>query len=442
MSNRKFHDIRIRGSSPRAPASPRGKARPEERRMPEAPRAPGLFRRMVQPPRPGKPSYSRMLLWGTVCAALALLIGSFSTLFEGATVTITPRAKTIPVDTTFSARRASAAGDADLSFDVIELKTSAKREIPATEVKQVERRASGQIVIYNNYNKFSQRLIKNTRFETPDGLIYRIYESVVVPGQKVENGKTLPGSIEVTVYADAPGEKYNTGLVDFTVPGFKGTPRFASFYARGKTPIAGGFVGVVKTVSQAERKRVEEELRQEVTQQLLAAAHAQVPAGMTLFDNGVFMKHESPSDAEQEDIAQKTVTIEQKAALSAVIFPARAFAYFVARKLLSETEIAAGDILEIANIDELTFAIAEKEKVDPSKDTTLRFSLRGNPTFVWQFDEAAVRQKLAGKRKDELSSVLSQFASITKAEVAARPFWKASFPDNASDITIEQAVTK
>ena len=53
----------------------------------------------------------------------------------------------------------------------------------------MERKASGQIIVYNAYNDNNQKLIKNTRFETPDGKIYRIQASIIVPGTKVEEGK-------------------------------------------------------------------------------------------------------------------------------------------------------------------------------------------------------------------------------------------------------------
>jgi len=67
----------------------------------------------------------------------------------------------------------------------------------------------------------------------------------------IENGKTVPGSIEVTVYADEPLSKYNIGLTDFTVPGFKGAPQFETFYARSKTPMTGGFTGMEPVVEES-----------------------------------------------------------------------------------------------------------------------------------------------------------------------------------------------
>ena len=71
----------------------------------------------------------------------------------------------------------------------------------ATGKEEVSLKASGRIVIYNNYNTAKQRLVRNTRFETPPGFIYRINKSIDVPGQTTEAGRTIPGSIEVTIHA-------------------------------------------------------------------------------------------------------------------------------------------------------------------------------------------------------------------------------------------------
>ena len=61
--------------------------------------------------------------------------------------------------------------------------------VEATAEKEVSQKASGKIIIYNNYSTVSQRLINNTRFEANSGKIYRINSSIVVPGYKKVDGK-------------------------------------------------------------------------------------------------------------------------------------------------------------------------------------------------------------------------------------------------------------
>jgi len=185
----------------------------------------------------------RFALWSVAVVAVLFLIFSFTGLFAGATIKITPRQEKSIIDGVFSLSQEEKAGD--LSFEVMILAGEKSMDIEATEERQVDRKASGEIVVYNAHDSASQRLIKNTRFEAPDGKIYRIKDSIIVPGTSVENGEIVPGSVSATVYADEPGEDYNKGFSDFTIPGFKGSPRYENFYARSKTEITNGFSGVI-----------------------------------------------------------------------------------------------------------------------------------------------------------------------------------------------------
>jgi hypothetical protein len=112
---------------------------------------------------------------------------------------------------------ASSVGEENaIPFEIVRITRDDGRVVAASEETDVQKKASGRIVIYNNHNSSPQRLVKNTRFETPEGLIYRINESVTVPGAKIEGGEKVPGSVEAEVMADIPGQKYNIGLTDFT----------------------------------------------------------------------------------------------------------------------------------------------------------------------------------------------------------------------------------
>ena len=90
-------------------------------------------------------------------------------------------------------------------------------------------KASGSITVYNNYSTASVKLIKNTRFQTPAGLIFRVPADVVIPGKQ---GST-PGQVTVTVFADQVGQQYNIGPTPrLTVPGLQSNAAmYAQIYA-------------------------------------------------------------------------------------------------------------------------------------------------------------------------------------------------------------------
>jgi hypothetical protein len=177
-----------------------------------------------------KPPKKKHWIFGTAIFALvAIFVISMMTVFSSATINITPKNQDIEVDMKIVAINGIEEGS--IKYEIIKLSKTKTADLPATDEKAVELKASGKIVIYNNFSSEPQRLIVRTRFESPEGLIYRIPESVVVPGKSVKNGVETPGSIEVEVFADEPGEKYNIKKSDFTIPGFKNDAnRYKNFH--------------------------------------------------------------------------------------------------------------------------------------------------------------------------------------------------------------------
>ena len=92
--------------------------------------------------------------------------------------------------------------------------------------------AHGIITVFNKQN-VTQDLIKKTRFQTEDGIIFRIREAIKVPA----NGK-----IETEVFADEDGESGNIGPNTFILPGFSSESKRKAVYAESYAPMAGGVV--------------------------------------------------------------------------------------------------------------------------------------------------------------------------------------------------------
>lgn len=377
----------------------------------------------------GKRSSSRFALWFVAIIVVIILILAFSLLFSGAKISITPKQSKTLVDARFDAAINADVGE--IPYEIMTIEKSDSKKIPATGREEIEEKASGKIVVFNDFNSSSQRLIKNTRFETPEGLIYRINKSVVVPGQKTEDGETVPGSIEVTVYADETGDKYNIGLTDFTIPGFEGSPRFDSFYARSKTTMTGGFVGEKLTANPEDIEKAREEIHTELQKQLMNEAFSQKPDEFYLFEDTVFVEFESESNVESGD----KVEVREKATFYGVLFNKEKFASHIA-----ENTIAAFDdeSVEISDIATLTIRISDKDNSRPWEDEEFEFTVDGNAYIVWTFDEEQLKEDLSGRAKAALPTILSGYPSIEQAEVVLRPFWKRSFPDKVEKIKIEK----
>jgi hypothetical protein len=378
--------------------------------------------------------FSRYGIWLIVVVVVFCLVFGASIIFTGATVTVTPRQQIVNVNIAGLARKTLPANQANanagtLEYDTATLGMSQTTNIPSTGVVQVQKKATGTIVVYNNFSSASQRLIKNTRFETPGGLIYRIDHSVTVPGKNA----SVPGSVETIVIADMAGENYNIGLTDFTIPGFKGDSRYTGFYARSKTPMAGGFVGTVPTASTDKLNAAYSAMEANLKNSILTKLRAETPADFVMFDSAVVSNFDRPLPIAG---AGNTVAVTEYATSTAIIFKRANFAGFVATQAIPEFDKSP---VTIANMEKVSFSPqipAAFQIGDP-----IQFGVKGSVLFVWNFDEAKLKSMLVGKPKKDVAVTLQQFSGIDKIEAVIRPFWRMSFPDDSNKISITQKVT-
>ena len=61
--------------------------------------------------------------------------------------------------------------------------------------KELNEKARGSLTVYNEYSSSPQTLVATTRFESPEGKIFRIEKNIVVPGAKIEEGKIIASTI-------------------------------------------------------------------------------------------------------------------------------------------------------------------------------------------------------------------------------------------------------
>ena len=373
---------------------------------------------------------SKKILYGSIIGAVVIVSFAVVSLFGGATVTIEPAEAigVVTANTTFTA--AKNAIENELPFQIVTLTKTQSIEAPATGEDRVERKASGQIIIYNDFDSNSQRLIKNTRFETPEGLVYRINESVVVPGRKSDNGTIVPGQIETTVYADEAGEKYNIGKKDFTIPGFKGDPRFDRMYARSKTDMTNGFVGIERKVSAGDKAVAVSELQTKLTDDLQKDVLAQVPEDFVMFADAFSVKFK---ELPQGTADNSSVLINEEATLTGILFNKKIFAAYLAKSL--DLPVAARPS-EIININELAFVLQDKSGFNELTEK-ITFTLEGQPIFIAIIDTEELAGKLVNQPKKSLDEILASYPEIKAADSMIRPFWARTFPENAKDITIK-----
>ncbi len=377
------------------------------------------------PPRPH--TTSRKTIWLSLGAALIILTFAILSLFKGATLAYTPKSLALAfTGQTYSAYKSGGTG---LLYSVVKLSGDKGVAVPASGESDVSRKASGTIIVYNDASADPQKLVENTRFESADGKVYRIAQAITIPGKK----GTTPGSIEAVVTADQPGQSYNIGLTDFTLPGLKGTPRAATIYARSKTPMTNGFIGKERTVNGADLTKAKGDLKQNIRQDLLVKAAAEVPADFILFP--------SLSTITYEDLAQTPAQtsgdamVNMRGTLYGVMFKKTDLATALS---LGQDGVSATDAVVIEGLDKLQVAFAGEVPTDVLGLNKIDFTVTGSALLVWQTDEVALKADLAGRGTSDLPQVLKNYPTVKTATATIRPFWKSTFPTKAAEITVKK----
>ena len=358
-----------------------------------------------------------------------------SALMSGAEVTVYPKHREPTVNATFVAKKMAQADE--LAYEVMTLEAEGERQVSATGEEMVTEQTTGTIFIYNKQQADPIRLVTNTRFESPEGLIYKISDPAIVPGYTTdENGQIVPGVTTAEVYADEAGEQYNIGPSRFTVPGFKGEPEFENIYAESTSNFTGGFNGMKFIIDDAELQTAQQALRTELRNSLLERVDAEKPAGFVVYKDAVTFTYESlPSVAYGDNLA----TIKEKVLLRIPMFKEDDFANFIAQATVPGYD---GAQVRITDPLVMTFSYtgATTSASDISNMTELSFNLGGKPQIVWTYDAEKLKADLLNANKTALTSVLGGYPAIEKANAVIRPFWKTKFPTAIDEIQIIEVI--
>lgn len=422
----------VDGAAPRAPRTSR-KTKTEEAPLPppEAPLA-----RTSRPVSYDTPSVTpkRYVVVSTIVGIILLIGLGIALLLRGAEVTVTPKTYDATLKGEFTAKLAPTG--TELGYELLTLEEVGTRQVPATGEEEVAESARGTVTLKNAYSSTPQRLITNTRFEAPDGRIYRIASSAVIPGYtKNAAGEIVPGSVKAEVFADGTGDTYNITNATLKAPGLKGGEQYERIYAEvDAIGIQGGYVGTRFIIDEKELARARQELQGELREKLSGRVTNERPNGFVLYENAVTFSYES---LPAEEAGEKMALIKERARLHAPLFNEVNLASFIARNTVSGY---MGESVRIQHPDTLRFTYTDPTFTSLPGNESIAFSLEGKAHIVWNFDKAALIKDLTGLPEDDLRGVLERYPAIDRAEAVIRPIWKSSFPQDPAKIKVMESI--
>ncbi len=370
------------------------------------------------------------LLWVFAVASVLALFFAISAIFAKAEVTITPKTRDISLENTeFTANLNS--NDGSLSFQIMKLSGEETTDVQGVKSSKISAAARGSVILYNAYSASVQKFSKNLRLQSTSGKIYRTEANVTLPGYTIVNKEIVPGSVIVAVHADTPGEEYNSQPTDFILPAFTGTAKASKFYARSKGDISGGFSGLQYSITPDQGATALSTLGDKLKEKLSNQIGTQLPKNFIYFSDFTIFKPiiaDPVLNSSNENISEK-VTGD----LYVIIFNTDDLTQAIAKQEVSDYDDLP---VTLNGLKDINFSLNDKSNIDPINLNTIVFNGNGQSKLVWNVDISKINDSLIGRPKSDFKDIMANFKNIDKAEVVIRPFWKSSFPDNSTKISI------
>ncbi len=312
--------------------------------------------------------------------------------------------------------------------EIFSVKKNYNFSFAATGKKAVEEKATGEIVIYNVYSSDSQVLVANTRFESPDGKIFRLKEKIIVPGAKIIEGKITPSSINATVVADQAGPQYNIGPVSrFSIPGFEGSPKYEGFYASSQKSMTGGFIGERAYPTDEDIAKAKEEAKKGFKDYVNSFLSLQIPPEFKIIEG-----------ADQFTVLKEEVNKEVNEAENFTIFLEGESLNVGFRESDLKTlleNLAQNDLGTDFKIKtyELEYGVGRAD-FDEGK---ISFAVNFHGVFERPVDVESFREQILNKNEAELKGLVSLMPNIRKTTVSFWPFWVKRVPDDLKRVIVE-----
>lgn len=303
-------------------------------------------------------------------------------------------------------------------------------KFPATGKKQVSEKATGKITVYNSYSSSAQTLVKDTRFLSPDGKIFKLAKQIIVPGAEISEGKIIPSSIGADVIAEKAGEEYNVGPVKlFQIPGFKGTPKYAAFYAESKGDMTGGFIGEISYPTASDIAAAKKKIKETLESSLKTELYSKISSDFKIIEGS------SSFATLKEDVKEAVdkdgnFSIFSEAQLSIISFKESDLI-----DILSQgAEAEKGEDYAIKSHD-LSYGIA---RMDVGSGR-LSFPITFKAVLSYKIDIEKIKSEIAGMPDIKLREVIFSLPGIDMENqniVSFWPFWVKTVPKNLNKINI------
>ena len=285
-------------------------------------------------------------------------------------------------------------------------------------------RAQGSVTISNSYSTEPQALVATTRILSSDGKLFRLKDTVTIPGMKTVNGQTVPGTINADVVADQPGSAYNIDATTFTIPGFSSTAKQGKFSVVSDRAFVGGgstASGTIATISAGDVLKAKQTVEAMAKQQIVDELRGQLTDGEQLIPDAAEITIVASSSTPPTGVAASTFDYRVDIKARTLTFSENDIRDMILARFLAQ----AGTTSHLtADAKDMTLEYGQPD-VD-FDHSILRFTVHAKAVLQPMVSIESLRQEFLGKNAGDLKAVVAQHPEISTVEVQ---FGSLSFLD-------------
>jgi len=290
-----------------------------------------------------------------------------------------------------------------------------------------DKKAEGTIKIFNDFSALSLPLRENTRFMAASGQIFRTPARIIVPGNKTETGKTIPGSIDVKVIAEGAGPEYNIEPTTFSIPGLAGTPSYTKIYGKSSESMSGGFKGETPQVTREDLEKAEVSVIEKLKQ-----GGEQVLIKKSTDSGSVFLR-----EIFQQEVKATSSSVEVGAEVSNFDFSATVESTALLFKNEDMIKLITIQLPGNKKIYEKTlntdWTIGETDLNKGKASLELRFK----GSIYADISKLNLEKELKGKTLIGAKDFLGKKSEISEVKISSWPFWIKKIPGNTNKTEIK-----
>lgn len=347
-----------------------------------------------------------------------------------AEVHIIPYRTVSSVDLPLEGKTAIDAGDEQsLPIRIIQKEEAVTLTVEATGTSLgTAQKAHGTIVISNTFSADPQSLVATTRFESSDGKIFRLTEGVTVPGMKGSE----PGTKEAAVIADQTGVEYNIAAATFTIPGFKGSPKYEKFSGKSTKAMFGGnnSSGANQTViTKSDLEKATQEAKEKAKQAYLDAVTSELLPGEKILEENLDIVALKDETLPLSGTVATSFDYANTFKISGIIFSEDA----LKTRILSSGEETTGGIVFRPTSVTLSYG----EGIPDYAAQTMHFKVHAVVTSESVIDREKFLGEILGKDGEGIDAVLNGFPEIKKVSINFKPrMFSSTVPSSKDRVTI------